>query len=33
MRRISRAAAVPADEQFVSGAQTFFDQIRGFRCL
>ena len=29
MRRISRAPAIPANEQLVPGAQTFFDRISG----
>jgi hypothetical protein len=33
MRRISGAAPVPANEQFVSAAQTLLDQVCGFREL
>jgi hypothetical protein len=33
MRRISRATAVPANEQFVSRAQTLLNQVRSFRDL
>src|SRR4030095_2724171 len=33
MRRIGRAASIAANEQFVSAAQTFFDQIRSLLYL
>jgi hypothetical protein len=33
MGRISAAAAIAADEQFVSSAQRFLDQIRSLRDL
>ena len=33
MGRISGAAAIAADKQFVSGAQRFLDQIRSLRDL
>jgi hypothetical protein len=33
MGRVSGAAAIAADEQFVSSAQRFLDQIRSLRDL
>jgi hypothetical protein len=33
MRRIGRAAAIAANEQFVSSTQTLFDQIGGLLHL
>jgi len=33
MSGVSRAASIPADEQFVSRPQTLLDQIRSLRDL